>query len=117
MRTLVNYNQERIDDLERSGDRLHTMGIAQTVECQIDDLDFSESAKKVMRLCCSQMYVILQQAFFLEDELARTRASLRDEKRLNLALEIDNKDLQTKYAQQCKEIRSFKRSINELMEK
>lgn len=115
MNKKLKYYGREVDWLTRSGERLHVMGMCQTIELQIPELPISESAKGVMNNCLDAMWRILEQAYFLDEEWEKTNASLREEKKLNLLLTIENKQLQTTCADQAKEIRNLKRSIEQLM--
>lgn len=109
------YQGREVDWLTRCGDRTHVMATVQTLEMQIPDLQAPDKVKKVLNRCCTEMWRILEQAYYLDEELTSTNASLREEKKLNLQLTMENKQLQTKCAEQAKEIRTLKQNIQQLM--
>jgi len=115
MMRLFKYNGPEVDWLQRSTDRLHVMGTAATIEAQIPDLDAPKPIVDVLNRCVLELYMILQQAYYLEEEFGTTKRSLREEKKLNAQLTNENSNLQTKCADQAKEIRKLKKTIEQLM--
>ena len=115
MMRLFKYQGPEVDWLTRSTDRLHVMGTATTIEAQIPDLDAPKPIVDVLNRCVLELYMILQQAYYLEEQFATTKRSLREEKKLNAQLTNENSNLQTKCADQAKEIRNLKKSIEQLM--
>lgn len=115
MKETLKYHGREVDWLTRSGDRLHVMATCQTLEVQIPDLEAPKPVKDVLNRCVKEMWIILEQAYYLDEEWSKTNASLREEKKLNLVLTMDNDKLQTKCSDQAKEIRTLKKSIEQLM--
>lgn len=114
----IPYRTADISDLERMADRSQAHGMAMSIDAQLEmgetpDPKLCLKAATNMR---DQLYRILDQCFFLEQQLDAYKSSINAERSLNLKVSMDNKELTERNASMAKQIRSLKNSIAEQFE-
>ena len=101
--------------LERIADRMEAAGTAEALLAQLEleePLD-RETFAAVMLKTCNHMLGIIDQCIQLERECAIASSSLSHEKKLNLDLRMNNRQLTERNAAFAKEVRNLKGSIED----
>lgn len=115
----IPYRTRDISDLERMSDRSYAHGMALSIDAQLEtgetpDPKLCLVAAQNMR---DQLYKILDQCFFLEQQLDAYKSSINAERSLNLKITIENRTLTERNASMAKENRNLKNNIAEYLEK
>lgn len=116
MKPLVKFTNNEMDYLTRSALRISVFGNASALQAQLEYRDdLPVAVMDIVKNCSDSMLDMCMQSFYLEDELGAKQHAYVAERRVTLDLQIENRSLQTKCAEQAKEIRNLKRSIDQMM--
>ena len=107
----------RLTDLEMWADRIHAMGVAESIELQLemDVLISVARSREALTNMNSQLKKVLHQVYYLDQLLTDTEVSYRNERKINLELQMDNRRLLEENACLAREIRQVKGELNKLM--
>lgn len=107
----------KLSDLEMWADRVHAMGMVESIECQLEEevlISVPRSREALVNIT-NQLKKVMHQCYYLDQVLESTEIMLREEKRLNLDLKIENRKCLEENAELSKTNRRLKQEIDKLV--
>ena len=106
----------KLSDLEMWADRIHAMGIVESIEMQLEEdvlISVPRSREALVNIT-TQLRKVMHQCYYLDQVLESTEIMLREEKRLNLDLKLENRKYLTENAELSRINRNLKKEIDNL---
>lgn len=107
----------RLTDLQMWADRVRASGVAESIELQLEMdviIDVPRSREALVRIN-EELRSVLHQVYYLDQLLESTEIILREEKRMNLELKVENRKVVEENAELAKVNRRLKQEIDKLM--
>jgi hypothetical protein len=107
----------RLSDLEMWADRVRAMGMVESIEMQLEEdvlISVPRSREALVNIT-TQLKKVMHQCYYLDQLLESTEIILREEKRLNLDLKVENHKYLEENAELSKTNRRLKQEIDKLV--
>ena len=107
----------KLSGLEMWADRIRAMGMVECVEMQLEEdvlISVPRSREALVNLT-TQLKKVMHQCYYLDQVLESTEIMLREEKRLNLDLKLENRKFLAENAELSKMNRNLKKEIDKLV--